>query len=94
MNGLLRRYISKGTDISRYSERELAAVAARLSKKIRKTLDRKTSAVALEWIGYVPPDELEAGYYEQLRKSAMSARPVCKPSEGGVEPSGLMLRLE
>jgi IS30 family transposase len=26
-NGLLRQYLSKGTDISRYSERELDAVA-------------------------------------------------------------------
>jgi len=47
-NGLLRQYFPKGTDISRYSERELDAVANALNCRPRKALGLKTPAEALE----------------------------------------------
>jgi IS30 family transposase len=47
-NGLLRQYFPKGTDMSRYGERELDAVAATLNGRPRKTLGWKTPAEALD----------------------------------------------
>lgn len=41
-NGLLRQYFPKGTDLSRYSRRELDAVAASLNNRPRKTLGWRT----------------------------------------------------
>jgi IS30 family transposase len=46
-NGLLRQYFPKGTDISRYSERELDAVAAAINSRPRKSLGWRTPAEAL-----------------------------------------------
>ena len=46
-NGLLRQYFPKGTDISRYSERELDAVATALNGRPRKTLEWKSPTEAL-----------------------------------------------
>jgi len=49
-NGLLRQYFPKGTDISRYSVRQLDAVAITLNSRPRKTLGWRTPAEALNQI--------------------------------------------
>jgi IS30 family transposase len=47
-NGLLRQYFPKGTDLSRYDPDELAAVAATLNGRPRKTLGWRTPAEELD----------------------------------------------
>jgi len=47
-NGLLRQYFPRGTDLSRHSRGDLAAVSAALNSRPRKTLGWKTPAEALD----------------------------------------------
>ena len=47
-NGLLRQYFPKGTDLSTHSADALAAVAATLNARPRKTLGRRTPAEAFD----------------------------------------------
>jgi IS30 family transposase len=47
-NGLLRQYFPRGTDLARHSPNDLAAVAAALNSRPRKTLGWKTPAEVLD----------------------------------------------
>lgn len=47
-NGLLRQYFPKGTDLARWSDNDLQAVAAEINSRPRKSLGWKTPAEALD----------------------------------------------
>lgn len=70
-NGLLRQYFPKGTDLSRWSNEEIEAVANALNTRPRKTLDSKTPAEAfnehlplLQQAGVASP--VESGQFTPL----------------------------
>jgi len=44
MNGLLRQYFPKGTDLNTHNARHLLDVATELNERPRKTLGRRTPA--------------------------------------------------
>ena len=46
-NGLLRQYFPRKTDLSRYEQTDLDAIAARLNTRPRKTLAYETPAARL-----------------------------------------------
>ena len=47
-NRLLRHWLTKGTDLSRFSAADLRRIAARLNARPRPTLDMRTPAQALD----------------------------------------------
>ena len=58
-NGLLRQYFPKGTDLSAHSAMEIAAVAAALNARPRKTLDWKTPAEMFDqWLSKADKDRV------------------------------------
>lgn len=85
-NGLLRQYFPKGTDLSRWSAREIQAVANTLNTRPRKTLGWKTPAEALdEYLRFIQqssrlnsPCTRVARFPESRRGSRGSATSVAK----------------
>ena len=85
-NGLLRQYFPKGTDLARHSAEDLAAVAAALNSRPRKTLGWRTPAEALNDHQRLTSHGGAAGD-DRARRSGLGRRARgyrrCGPPSGG-----------
>ena len=86
-NGLLRQYFPKGTDLSRHSASDVAAVAATLNRRPRKTLGwRNPSEVFNELLLSHQEDvlrrPLESGQYLSMRYTDRLVDAGIAPSVG------------
>ena len=91
-NGLLRQYFPKGTDLNRHSASDIAAVAATLNRRPRKTLGWRTPSEASTNC-YSPTSEdvlrrpLETGQYLSIRYTDRLADAGIDPSVGSIGDS-------
>ena len=72
-NGLLRQYFPKGTDLSRHSASDIAAVAATLNRRPRETLSWRT-----------PSPKSSTNCYSHTNEDVLR-----RPLESGLHPSGV-----
>ena len=84
-NGLLRQYFPKGTDLSAHSAEEIAAVAAALNARPRKTLGWKTPAEHLTSGCRRSTKSVLRRPFESVQYTAIEFGKRCR--EAGVRPS-------